>query len=124
MSIQNKSVYKTYQDLLINDPFGGDHILPEEIACPICNNGTKWRNCSKHYARSLIRYIQALTQHMQHLELRVAEAETTVMVLGRQNYELRGALKSSQNARKYYNNVAVDLAKTLHDKRHDLTNEK
>jgi len=114
MSIQNKSVYKTYQRALAD-------IDDQDSKCPVC--GKVWENCS-HYNKELIAYGTACNKHIQHLELRVAEAETTAMVLGRQNYELRQALKSSQDARKYYNNVAVELARILHDKRYDLTNEK
>lgn len=124
MSILNKSVYRKYQHLLDNDYKNGitdDRTITYKQYCPICNNGTMWSECQKHYANSLIRYIEASMWYIQLLEMRTMQAEDRAMVCSKQNYELRQALTNSQKTRKYYNEVAVELAKTLHNKRYELT---
>ena len=114
MSIRNKSVYETYQRIL-----QGFNL--QAVQCPVCENA--WSDCS-HYAKELAAYAISCNKHIEHLELRVAEAETTAMVLGRQNYELRQAVVDYQKRAKYYNEVAVELSATLHAKRYELTNKK
>jgi hypothetical protein len=80
-----------------------------------------WSECREHYTKSLLRYIEASMWYVQLLEMRTMQAEDRAMVCSKQNYELRQALTNSQKTRKYYNEVAVELAKTLHDKRYELT---
>ena len=106
MSILNKSVYREYQHLLGNDD---DSAGGYAQLCPLCNDGTLWGNCRKHYTKSLMRYIEAFMWYTQLLETRTVQAEDRAMVCGKQNYELRNALSASKRNAKHYRNVALEL---------------
>jgi len=103
MSIPNKSVYRKYLNILMEN--GQDNRIP----CPICNDGTRWDVCNKHFSLELIYYLLALQWYIQFLETRTVQAEDRAMVCGKQNYELRNALSASKRNAKHYRNIAFEL---------------
>jgi len=103
MSIRNKSVYKKYLDIL------KDNKQDNRIPCPICNDGTTWGACNRHFSLELVYYVLALQWYTQFLETRTIQAEDRAMVCGKQNYDLRTALKQANDYTRRYRELAYDL---------------